>query len=156
MYGEIIMTNFRTLALTALSGGLIAIGSSMALAQSVNNPDNTSPGESGHGTGCSNAHTMGSGVGAGSSNSTTNCYDSGNRSINSSNMNSKTQGGSSDMNTNEPSSNTLPTNSAAPNPDNTTNGESGHGTGCSNANTSASGNGAYNGGTETNCQNTTN
>jgi hypothetical protein len=37
-----------------LSGGLIALGSSVAIAQSVNNIDNTTPGMAGHGTGCSN------------------------------------------------------------------------------------------------------
>ncbi len=46
--------NVRTFAISTLSGGLIALGSTMALAQQVNNIDNTSPGESGHGTGCSN------------------------------------------------------------------------------------------------------
>ena len=44
----------RNIAITALSSGLIALGSSIALAQSMSNADNTSPGESGHGTGCSN------------------------------------------------------------------------------------------------------
>ena len=57
------MTKFRTLALTAISSGLIAIGSSMAIAQTTNNSDNTAPGESGHGMGCSNGQTAGSGVG---------------------------------------------------------------------------------------------
>ena len=38
------MTNFRILALTALSSGLLAIMSPKAVAQSVNNPDNTTPG----------------------------------------------------------------------------------------------------------------
>ena len=45
--------NMRTFAISILSGGLIALGSSMAFAES-NNIDNTSTGESGHGTGCSN------------------------------------------------------------------------------------------------------
>jgi hypothetical protein len=47
-------STLRSIAITALSSGLIAIGSSLAIAQTVNNIDNTSPGESGHGTGCSN------------------------------------------------------------------------------------------------------
>jgi len=46
--------NVRTFAVSFLSSGLIALGSSVALAQSINNIDNTSPGESGHGAGCSN------------------------------------------------------------------------------------------------------
>jgi hypothetical protein len=46
--------NARVFAVSMLSTGLIALGSSLAIAQSVNNIDNTTPGESGHGTGCSN------------------------------------------------------------------------------------------------------
>jgi hypothetical protein len=52
--GTVMKLNMRTLAVSVLSSGLIALGSSVAIAQSVNNIDNTSPGESGHGTGCSN------------------------------------------------------------------------------------------------------
>jgi hypothetical protein len=59
------MTTFRNLALITLSGGLIAIGSSMAFAL---DSDNTSSGESGHGTGCSNAPISASGTDG------TNCY----------------------------------------------------------------------------------
>ena len=44
--------NMRTLAVSILSSGIIAFGSTIAVAQ--NNADNTSAGESGHGTGCSN------------------------------------------------------------------------------------------------------
>jgi hypothetical protein len=46
--------NMRTFALSMMSGGLLALGSSIAFADSVNNVDNTTPGESGHGTNCSN------------------------------------------------------------------------------------------------------
>lgn len=46
--------NMRTFALAMMSGGLLALGSSIAIADSVNNIDNTTPGASGHGTGCSN------------------------------------------------------------------------------------------------------
>ena len=44
--------NMRTFAVSMLSSGLIVLGSSIAIAQ--NNVDNTTVGESGHGTGCSN------------------------------------------------------------------------------------------------------
>jgi hypothetical protein len=50
--------NMRTFALSMMSGGLLALGSSLAFADSANNIDNTSPGEAGHGTNCSN-HTGG-------------------------------------------------------------------------------------------------
>jgi len=46
--------NMRTFTLSVVSGGLLALGSSMAIADSVNNVDNTTPGMAGHGTGCSN------------------------------------------------------------------------------------------------------
>jgi hypothetical protein len=44
----------RTLAISMLSGSLLALGSSVAIAQTVNNIDNTTPGAAGHGRGCSN------------------------------------------------------------------------------------------------------
>jgi hypothetical protein len=46
--------NTRTFAISLLSSGLLALGSSVAIAQTVNNIDNTTPGMAGHGTGCSN------------------------------------------------------------------------------------------------------
>jgi hypothetical protein len=45
-------TNFRSVSFAAVSGALLVLGSSMAFA--AMNADNTSAGESGHGTGCSN------------------------------------------------------------------------------------------------------
>ncbi len=135
------MKNFRTLALTAFSTGLIAIGSSMAIAQSANNSDNTSPGESGHGTGCSNGQTAGSGVGTGGD---TNCMGDVSKTMN----NNGTKG------TYDPNS-TNNSNVITNNPDNSTSGETGHGQGCSNGQTAGSGQGTNNGGTGTNCQNTT-
>ena len=130
------MKNFRTLALTALSSGLIAIGSTMAVAQTVNNSDNTSPGESGHGTGCSNAPSSANGSGVGGN---VNCHGTISNTVPNSTY------------TNSSNSNVITTN-----PDNSTNGETGHGMGCSNGQTAGSGNGTINGGTGTNCQNTTN
>src|ERR1700742_2774837 len=106
------MTNFRTLALTALSGGLIAIGSSMALAQSANNSDNTSPGISGHGTGCSNAPTSDSGAGTGGD---TNCMDNASKQINNTNTNTYNSNGTMDNSSTQPAGGT-----SANNPDNTT------------------------------------
>jgi len=47
-------TNMRRFAISMLSGSLVALGSTLAMADGVNNNDNTSQGESGHGTGCSN------------------------------------------------------------------------------------------------------
>jgi hypothetical protein len=146
------MKNFRTLALTALSGGLIAIGSTMAFAQTANNSDNTSPGESGHGTGCSNAQTAGSGIGTGGD---TNCMGSASKTMNS--TDGTTTNGTMNNSTNTSNDiNAGSVNSNAVNPDNSSNNETGHGTGCSNAQTSGSGNGTMNGGTGTNCQNTSN
>ncbi|MES1152685.1 MAG: hypothetical protein ABUL54_12355 [Dongia sp.] len=144
------MTNYRILALTALSSGLLAIGSTMAVAQSVNNPDNTTPGMSGHGTGCSNGQTAGSGLGTGGD---TNCMGNVSKQMNSDGTYSKTGDGTTgtDMNSSNSNGNVITTN-----PDNTTNGMSGHGQGCSNGQTAGSGNGTNNGGTGTNCQNTTN
>jgi hypothetical protein len=140
------MKNIRTLALTALSSGIIAIGSTMAMAQTVNNSDNTSPGESGHGTGCSNGQTAGSGVGTGGD---TNCMGNASKTMNSDGTyNTGTTG--TDMN-----SSTSTTNPPVANPDNSSAGETGHGQGCSNGQTAASGQGTNNGGTGTNCQNTT-
>jgi len=144
------MTNFRTLALTALSGGLIAIGSSMAIAQSVNNPDNTTPGMSGHGTGCSNAQTAGSGLGTGGD---TNCMGNVSKQMNSDGTYSKT---GTDNNSSDTSNTNSNGNVITTNPDNTTDGMTGHGQGCSNGQTAGSGNGTMNGGTGTNCQNTSN
>jgi hypothetical protein len=51
--------NTRTLIISVLSSGFLALGSAVAIAQ--NNNDNTSPGEAGHGTGCSN-HVGGCGA----------------------------------------------------------------------------------------------
>jgi len=140
------MKNFRTLALTALSSGLIAIGSTMAVAQTVNNSDNTSPGESGHGTGCSNAPSSASG---GGTTGNVNCHGTISNTVPNSNYNTGTSG-TTDMNSNSSNGNVITTN-----PDNSTNGETGHGQGCSNGQTAGSGNGTMNGGTGTNCQNTT-
>ena len=81
---EVPMKNIRTLALTALSSGIIAIGSTMAMAQTANNSDNTTPGESGHGTGCSNGQTAGSGVGTGGD---TNCMGNVSKTMNSNGTN---------------------------------------------------------------------
>jgi hypothetical protein len=100
--------NMRTYAVSILSSGLIALGSSVAIAQSVNGVDNTSPGESGHGTGCSN-HIGG-------------CYGPQETSA------SGRYGTYVPTNNSAPASNMGTTNPAI-NPDNTTPGESGHGTG---------------------------
>ncbi|HVY99008.1 MAG TPA: hypothetical protein VHA35_05880 [Dongiaceae bacterium] len=139
------MKNLRTLALTAVSSGLIAIGSSMAIAQTVNNYDNTSPGESGHGMGCSNAQTSAGGGGAAGD---TNCMGNASKTINGDGTYNTTPG------TVDPS--TSNSNVITTNPDNSTSGETGHGLGCSNGQTAGSGNGTMNGGTGTNCQNTSN
>jgi len=104
--------NMRTFAVSMLSSGLIALGSTMAIAQSVNGIDNTTPGESGHGTGCSN-HIGG-------------CYAP---------QESSTSGafGSYQPTTDSaPASGTGMSTNSTLNPDNTTSGESGHGTGASN------------------------
>src|SRR5689334_11944818 len=140
---EFPMTNFRTLALTALSSGLIAIGSTMAIAQTVNNGDNTSPGESGHGTGCSNAASA---AGGGGTTGNVNCHGTISNTVPNTTYDNGTTG--ADMN-NSSNGNVITTN-----PDNSTNGETGHGQGCSNGQTAGSGNGTMNGGTGTNCQNT--
>jgi hypothetical protein len=102
--------SMRTFAVSILSSGLIALASSVAMAQSVNNVDNTSPGESGHGTNCSN-HVGG-------------CYTTQESSV------------SGAFGTYQPTTNAAPASSTmgtttapAVNPDNTTPGESGHGTG---------------------------
>jgi len=98
--------NARTLAVSILSSGLIALGSSIAIAENI---DNTSPGESGHGTGCSN-HVGG-------------CYAP---------QESSTFG--SYQQTSEPagmSTGSSTSTGTMINPDNTTPGESGHGTGAS-------------------------
>jgi len=138
-------SNLRTFALMALSSGVIAIGSSMAVAQTVNNSDNTSPGESGHGTGCSNAPSA---AGGGGTNGNVNCHGTISNTVpNSTTTGTGTTG--TDMN-NSSNGNVITTN-----PDNSTNGETGHGQGCSNGQTAGSGNGTMNGGTGTNCQNTT-
>lgn len=99
--------NVRTFAISLLSGGLLALGSSVAIAQTVNNIDNTSPGETGHGTGCSN-HVGG-------------CYSAQESSA------AGTFG--SYQPTSESTTTTGMTANPALNPDNTTPGESGHGTG---------------------------
>jgi hypothetical protein len=97
--------NVRKFAVSMLSGGLIALGSSIAIAQTVNNIDNTTPGESGHGTNCSN-HVGG-------------CY--------ASQMSSASQP-TTDTDA-VPASSMSTTTNPTLNPDNTTPGESGHGTG---------------------------
>ena len=102
--------NARTFAVSVLSSGLIALGSSIAFAQ--NNIDNTTAGESGHGTNCSN-HTGG-------------CYAP---------QESSTSGSFGSYQAapeSAPASNTMAP-SPTVNPDNTTTGESGHGTGVSDA-----------------------
>ena len=100
--------NMRTVAISMLSGGLLALGSSMAFAES-NNIDNTSTGESGHGTGCSN-HIGG-------------CYSPQESSTFGSYQPSTEATGAS------MSTGTTMSTSPTVNPDNTTTGESGHGTG---------------------------
>jgi len=101
--------NMRTFAVSMLSSGLIALGSTMAIAQSVNGIDNTTPGESGHGTGCSN-HIGG-------------CYAP---------QESSTFGTYQPTTTDSAPASTMGmTTNPTINPDNTTSGESGHGTGLS-------------------------
>jgi len=100
--------NMRTLAISIASSGLLALASTVAFAQ--NNNDNTSPGEAGHGTGCSN-HVGGCGI-------------------------SQESSASGSFGSYQPTTDSAPASSmgtTAPtlNPDNTTSGESGHGTGLS-------------------------
>jgi hypothetical protein len=138
------MTNFRTLALTTLASGLLALGSATAMAQTVNNGDNTTQGESGHGTGCSNAPSAANGGGVSGN---VNCHG---------NTSNTMQNGSSDGTTGTDMNSGASGGVITTNPDNSTDGETGHGQGCSNGQTAGSGNGTMNGGTGTNCQNTTN
>jgi hypothetical protein len=102
--------NVRKFAVSILAGGLIALGSSVAMAQTVNNIDNTTSGESGHGSGCSNF------IGGCASNQ-------------------ESSASGTYQPTTEPAagSSTGMTTGSNLNSDNTTPGESGHGTGCSNA-----------------------
>jgi hypothetical protein len=95
--------NMRTYAISILSGGLIALGSSVAFAQG-GNVDNTSTGEAGHGTGCSN-HIGG-------------CYAPQESSASGTYQPTTDSGSTMGMSTN-----------SNVNPDNTTAGESGRGTG---------------------------
>ena len=101
--------NMRTFAVSILSSGLLALGSSVAFADSVNNIDNTTAGESGHGAGCSNFI---GGCNAPKESSTSGTY--------------------------APATGAGATTNANVNSDNTTPGESGHGTGCSNGSTNCS------------------
>ncbi len=102
--------NMRTLTFSILTSGLLALGSGVAFAQSVNGIDNTTPGEAGHGTGCSNF------VGG--------CHASEVSSAHGAYQPASDTGSTMNMST------STSTNAGTTlNPDNTTAGESGHGTG---------------------------